>query len=1345
MLKKQFKGMLFAFSFFTGGILALLFLQFVMYGSPLPGADKIPVRYHLKSWTTDNGLPQNTVNKIVQTMDGYIWLATNDGLVRFDGINFTVFNSKNLPQLLTNRILDIIESRDGNLWIGTEGGGVTMKGKNSQNTKYTMDHGLAGNFILNFFEDSQRRMWIATNKGLNYFKDGSLFTFTTKDGLSHNRAYKVFEDSRHNLWIATEDDVLNRFNNGNIAYISAEKPGPSGLIHCIYEDKNQNVWFSYSGKLCRFKDGTFTTIKMPLGRLDPIVSMAEDHEGNLWAVSNNGEFYHIREDKPEIFRLPQLENEYRLTLMVDREGLLWIGTGSSGLHRLRKVPIATYSVEHGLTHQLVLSLHQDTKGVVWIGTNGKGVSYFENGIFKPFAPVQGNHIWSTLTDSNGNHWFGTWGGGLIRVKGDQVQTFTNAQGLGDNVVRALYEDSRQNLWIGTGSGLTVYRNGRFKNFHKRNGFKGDFVISLLEDRQGILWVGTQGSGLNRFEDGRFFNYSTQNGLSNNGVRSLHEDDTGSLWIGTYGGGLNRFKNGKFVAITTENGLYDNVVSCILEDCQGFLWMSCNRGVYRAAKQELNDFADGKIQAITCTYYNKADGMKTAECNGGFQPSGWKTADGKLWFPTIRGVVVFDPEQVTINQKPPPVLVEKMIVDGNEIDLHRKRELSPGVKRYEFHYTGLSFPVPERVRFSFKLEGLEEKWRDVGTRRVAYYTQIPPGNYTFRVKACNNDGVWNETGAAVSFYLKPYFYQTGWFYGLCAVAVVVMVFAGYRLRIRQLKTREKELSKMVESRTRQLAEQSEKLKEMDRVKSRFFANISHEFRTPLTLIMGPLEQVFSENQDRKLSGDIKIALRHSQRLLTLINQLLDLSKLDSGKMELHASKQNIIPFLRGVVGAFQSLADQKKLDLTFHTKEEDITLYYDAEKMEKVVGNLIANAVKFTPAGGEITLTAAAHATKEEKYPSGYLEITVCDTGIGIPEEQLPYIFDRFYQADGCFSHEHKHKGSGIGLALAKELVTLHHGDIRVASREGKDTEFTLRLPLGADHLKAEEIANAFEFEPGPGIFPKIPLYDSIEQEEEAGGVDIDAGEQERDVILVVEDNPDVRKYIRDPLQVEYTVIEASDGEEGIEKAREIIPDLIISDVMMPRKDGYQLCDVLKKDVKTCHIPIILLTAKASEDSVVEGLESGADDYVTKPFNIKILLARIKNLIDLRRRLQETIQREMMLQPIEIAVSSIDREFMKELKKTIEKNLSDMEFGVDELAKSLYMSRTTLNRKVRALTGESTNQFIQSYRLKRAAQLLKANFGNVTEVAFEVGFSSSNYFTRCFKEKFHQLPHSYSGE
>jgi predicted ATPase/signal transduction histidine kinase/DNA-binding response OmpR family regulator/tRNA A-37 threonylcarbamoyl transferase component Bud32 len=561
--------------------------------------------------------------------------------------------------------------------------------------------------------------------------------------------------------------------------------------------------------------------------------------------------------------------------------------------------------------------------------------------------------------------------------------------------------------------------------------------------------------------------------------------------------------------------------------------------------------------------------------------------------------------------------------------------------------------------------------------------------------------------------------------------------------RDLDELNKSLEQKVAERTRELKEQSEKLEEMDKIKSRFFANISHEFRTPLTLIMGPLEQRLTQCTDKRQQEEVQMMLRSSRRLLGLINQLLDLSRLDHGRMKLQACRQDIIPFLKGVLATFASLALRKKLELTFQTEQKNITLYFDAEQLEKVVTNLLSNAMKFTPAGGKISVTAAAHPGTDERYPGGRLEITVSDTGTGIPPDRLPYIFDRFYQAGGLTGHEGR--GTGIGLALAKELVKLHCGEISVQSTEGKGSEFFIRLPLGKAHLTTDQtaisdrdpIGEASDREISAKTFTYLENDEPAAEESEPGSAPPDI--TGKNIILVVEDNPDMRRYIRGPLEAGYTVVEAADGKQGLEKAGEIIPDLIVSDIMMPRLDGYQLCAALKKDIKTSHIPVILLTAKASEESIIEGLETGADDYITKPFNTKILLTRIKNLIDLRRGLQEKIQREMMLQPGEISVSSIDQEFIKELKKAIEINLSEMEFGVDELAKALYMGRSTLNRKTRALTGESTNRFIQSYRLKRAAQLLEAKFGNVTEVAFEVGFSSPAYFARRFKEKFHCQP------
>jgi DNA-binding response OmpR family regulator/two-component sensor histidine kinase len=544
-------------------------------------------------------------------------------------------------------------------------------------------------------------------------------------------------------------------------------------------------------------------------------------------------------------------------------------------------------------------------------------------------------------------------------------------------------------------------------------------------------------------------------------------------------------------------------------------------------------------------------------------------------------------------------------------------------------------------------------------------------------------------------------------------------------------------------------------------------------------MGPLEQMLYDSGDNKQKRKLNLMLRNSQRLLGLINQLLELSKLESGKVKLQASRQNVIPILRGIAASFEALADQRELELTFHAETEDITLYVDAEKLENIISNLLINAVKFTPPGGKITLTAhhnnefSPRETNNQKFlPGGSrggrffqkesppVRISVCDTGPGIPREQLTNIFDRFYQSESTY--EHQKKGSGIGLALVKELVQIHHGKIDVYSHEGKGTEFIISLPMGDAHLQPGEILDVPESEVHPKPLSEIPGFHTIEKEQgvpadikdvsETPGIDgpntvkteedIDTPAPGKEIILVVEDSADVRQYIRGSLEPLYTVMEAGDGREGIQKAREIIPDLIISDIMMPEADGYELCGTIKADIKTSHIPIILLTAKAAEENIIQGLETRADDYITKPFSTQILMARIKNLIDLRRQLQMNINREMTLPPVKTSISKIDREFLHELHEVINKNLSDEDFNVEQLARKLYMDRSTIYRKILALTGESPTEFIRSCRLKRGAELLKNNFGTILEVALEVGFSSANYFTKCFKKKFHRLPSHY---
>ncbi|MCP4157250.1 MAG: response regulator, partial [bacterium] len=765
----------------------------------------------------------------------------------------------------------------------------------------------------------------------------------------------------------------------------------------------------------------------------------------------------------------------------------------------------------------------------------------------------------------------------------------------------------------------------------------------------------------------------------------------------------------------------------------------------------------------------------------------------MWFPTSRGVSVVAPNLIRQKHITTAIIIEEMVVDGVSLNLHGDpgaaagvMKLPPGIKRLEFHYTGVNLSQPHKVKFQLRLDGYDRDWINVRNARSTVYTGLSPGEYTFRVTSLESEKPLMDKCAAFTFYLKPYFYQTTWFY----IAVVLVVLLGgqllHRLRIHKLKSRQKELQALVDSRTgdlkernrelqtahtelrrsnelietknSQLESQSGALKKLDETKSRFFANISHEFRTPLTLIMGPLEHMIEQSTDEEQKKKMTSMLRNSLRLLGLINQLLELSKFESGTVRLKAAEGDLVPFIKGIAASFDVLCQRRGQVLTCRSSEESINMFFDKRKLEDVMSNLLSNAVKFTPAKGTIEVTVTRGTGRQNTYPRGFVEIAAADTGPGIPDGQKKNVFQRFYQAESTF--EHHRKGTGIGLAIVKELVELHSGEIEVRSRpENKNgAEFLLRLPLGRLHLKPGQwtatiedtsidvdISNPPPGDDGPGSH--VLAYGFDEEEpvtahaydvagdsggtgdgvvETDGNKDIKPGKRDKNVVLVVEDSGDVRQYIRYTLKPDYIVEEAVDGVKGVKKAREIIPDLIISDIMMPGKDGYQLCRELKTDLKTSHIPIILLTAKADEENVIEGLETGADAYITKPFNTRILKVRIANLIEIRRRLQQELKREMTLQPVKSTMSDMDKEFLKELQAVITKNITAPEFNVEELGKQLYISGATLYRKIRALSGETPTEFIRSCRLKRAAQLLRKGYGSVTEVAFEVGFTSRAY-------------------
>ena len=953
--------------------------------------------------------------------------------------------------------------------------------------------------------------------------------------------------------------------------------------------------------------------------------------------------------------------------------------------------------------------------------------------------------------------------GVFKVKHHTVQQILNTPS--GTICHSQKDPNR--LWIGIQpKGLvSLYFNAKTNHWQVEKRFENiqGEPRTIVEDEQGSLWLGPYLKGAIKIDFPTGIHapvmtrYSAAHGLPDSGIRVFKAH--GHAMFAT-GKGIFRFDktNNRFVPDDTLGDKFaeeEEPVYCIVEDKNKHIWLNTASGTLKGIPRP-----DGSFTFHTIPFYRISyGGVRTI----------YPDPDGHaVWFGCVDSLVRFNTET---NRKEPfkfhtlirnvQSMDKKQLVFGGYRTYNNSNLIYPTGLEYRYRNLHIEFAAPffedeSRTAYRYLMEGHDKQWSGWASQTDVDYPDLAPGAYTFRVRAKN---IYQDISHEDSFRFTvlPPWYRTWWAFLGYVSAFFLVIYLAIKWRSGKLEQEKLHLEQIIKQRTEEIHEKNQQLEEMDKIKSRFFANISHEFRTPLTLIMGPLEQILSTHPDKELKKTAGMMLRNSQRLLNLVNQLLELAKLDSGKMTLKLSRENIVPVLKTIAASFESLALQQKQELTFHCREQDITLYFDMEKLEKIVVNLLANALKFTPPHGKITVSVKKNLTVDTDFPSGSVDISVADTGVGILDSQLNHVFERFYQAGD--SHEHQQKGSGIGLALSKELVQIHHGEILVRSctgGEGKTsgTEFNVRLPLGTEHLKPEEIA------PSPGETIAKSTLTTVPALQDTGKIPdrhIDTGEeeetieepishepieQEKNIILVVEDNADMRNYIRGALEAVYRVIEAKDGKQGIEKAKKIIPDLIISDIMMPGADGYELCRELKNDIDTGHVPVILLTAKASEESVIQGLATGADDYITKPFNTGILFARIKNLIELRQQLQLERKRRMTLQPAEIPVSSMEEKFYKDLQNTIEKNLSDPEFNVDQLHKKLYMGRTSLYRKILALTGETPTQFIRSYRLQRAAQLFKANFGNVTEVAFAVGFSNTAYFARCFKEKFHRSPSYY---
>ena len=1316
-----------------------------------------------KHYTTTQGLSQGSVIDIHQDHTGYLWFGTREGLNKFDGTKFSSFrqNSEDPTSLSDSWVTSIFEDSRKNLWVGTKKG-LNKYNPNKENfydaNLWTTESKLASQEIWGIVQYNDSLLFVSTSSGIasiNLNTKETIFSVkqnNNKNSLTNNLTRSIYNANDGNLWICTIDKI-EKYNIVNDTWTHFNYP--EGVSQSnnrtsspkIFKDVSGNVWLGYSKGLAILDSKTngFKNYYLANKRAieNEVRTFCEDKFNNLWIGTYTG-LVILNETEKTIQKIKHDENNptslsqnsiYKI--LKDNKGDLWIGTWAGGINYFDySYDIFKYfsagPVKSMLNYKVTSSIIETKQKNLWIGTEGGGINFYDQKtrLFTYFKhdpknknSISSNNVKSMIQDRLGNLWIGTHDGGLNYLNTNKKPyKFNHFEGVQQNGVRisdkrilAILEDANNNIWIGTlTSGLLQYDHKR-KEFTKFNySLKSINAIYQSNDPDYLFLTGSQGLEKINIHTKVISKIpiNIKNAESNKTVNCVYQHTDNMIWIGTEGDGLFSFnmETKQTSKYGIQQGLLNEVIYGILPDNEGNLWFSTNNGISR-----LN------LQTKAVKNFDESDGLQGSEFNYGAYS---KSSDGILYFGGTNGLNYFNPAHILENKFVPNVDIYNMRVSNKPFktltDSIQHIELLYDQNDFSFDFTALNFSQANKNQFAYKLEGFDSDWNYIGNQKTATYTNIDQGSYVFKVKASNNDQYWNENGDQIHIKIHPAPWKTVWAYLCYTLFLFILSYA--TLVLIRLRNREKnELKKEKLNR--------ERLEEVNQMKLKLFTNISHDFRTPLTLIVGPLQRMIENNMGDEFIQKQHITMqRNANMLLQLITQLLDFRKSESGKLELHASESNIVAFTKELKMAFDDLAKIKSIKYNFGSEHQEILLWFDKIKMKKILFNLLSNAFKYTEDESEVSIFMETTATE--------LIIKITNFGEEIPKKNLKHVFDRYYRSD----QDGFKSGSGIGLALTKSLIDLHKGKISVTSSEKDGTTFTVKLLLGDQHIEDSQKVIKQEAQKSKD------LIDSFENEqpndhdnETQNNIEIDAA---KPTILIVEDNHDVRNFVKEIFLSSYNIYEAENGNNAIDLANNKNIDLIISDIMMPIMDGLELCKLIKTNITTSHIPVILLTAKTDSAHQNDGFNFGADAYITKPFDASLLEVRVNNLLKTRENLISKFKKDIILTPKELTVTSTDELFLEKAIQIIEENITDPEFNVHVFTKQMSMSRSVLYRKLKALTNQSITEFIRAIKLKKAGQLIAGTKMHISEIAYEVGFSDLKYFRKCFKAQFNELPSNY---